>query len=953
MLVRLYGATQITVGGQARSVGVAKERAVLALLATRIGEVVAPDVLLEAFWTGQPPEKAIRSLQVRIANLRRVLDGSGVDLLSEPGGYRLAVDRDDVDLYRFRSLVAAARACHGNERLDLLDEAFELRTGSPLAEFGYDDFARHEIEADAEARQEAVGLRAASLVDLGRSIEATTDLVAEFESAPHREPLATHLMRAFALAGRVPDALDVFRRHASALAERGLEPSPEVTAVEEAVLLERIESLTAPSGNLPHRPSLVGRAADRSRVTERLREQRMVTVVGPPGVGKTTLAIASAHDLADTGGVVVLVDLTVADDIAAAVETIAGAVGAPRRDLESMRTRLGGHGITLLLDNVEHLVPEIAATVREILDSNAALNVLATSRVPLGVPGEYRLPLDPLRVPARDATPDEVEAAPAVQLFVARSGAVRGGYSLNDDDLDAVADLCRALDGLPLAIELAASRMAVLSPHQIRARLVDSIGLLADVVGGGPQHHRTAQAAIEWSTGLLSPDARDLLGALSVFHGGFDLGGAEVVAAPPLDPDDVVHCLDELVAHSLLLVDHDADPPRYRMLESIAEVARGLLTTVQREGAERRHRSYIHDLVRDVLGDAESVPPRGDLSRLDAEAANLRRAIIGAVDTHPQEAAALLADSAHWWRRSGHWKEGAELAERLLRHAVPADPALCLRFYRAANFLILFGPDNENLLTYLDEADGLAHRLGEEPDLRTRALALRVGGRLDEAVALHEQDAHQARAAGRSARTQFANIAEAKMLQGELAAARVAAERARREAEIHGEGDVDTSIVTLARLDLLEGRFDEAAKAADEWIRRSRTGQGDRGFVASAMLVRVVAEVRRRRIDEARNQVTHMLRLCAGLSGIYGHAALVVSGLLAFELGDAALGCQLLGGAERLRSGRPSTWLQEITEEVEQRATALGLDVEAEVELGRSRSIVETLRLAHSLATPR
>lgn len=946
MPVRVYGVTEIETDEGTRRVSGARERAILAYLVTRASGIVSADALLEEFWPERPD--AIASLRVRIANLRKALAGSGVELASVPGGYRLEVAPGALDLDEVRRLLAEARRASGQARLEFLEAAERLRRGGPFAEFAFEDFALPAIRADEEVRIDLTLLAGEALIELNRSAEATERLVAEFEQRPHDERVAMVLMRSLAAEGRVTDALDVFKAVATALAERGLEPGDDLRWLEESILLG--ETGIGEEPTLPRLPVLVARDDDIEVLAALAVARPLVTVTGPPGVGKTALAIATGHRLAAELPVV-LVELAETRGAEGALAALADGLGASGGVTSAVQLagRIPRRRSVLIVDNCEHLLPEVSGLLDGLAGAAPFLSIIATSRVALQAAGEQRYPLEPLPLPAPDASPEEITASPAVELFTMRAGAVQPRFRIDAGNERAVARLCRALDGLPLAIELAAGRIAALSPAQILERLGDRLAVLPDRPAA-PAHRRTLEATIAWSIGLLPDSARVLLGAVSVFRGGFDLEGAEAVAGDEVG--DVLGGLDELIAHSLLLVQPDSEPVRYRLLESIASVA-GSLVDEERAGEYRRRLcDHILSLAARIAEPDDPAESRARIASLDAERANVRESLGLLVTERPEEAARFMADSWIWWHMRGHWGEGAAIVQQLLAHAVPADPELRHRFYRSAVRLILFGTDHDDLFTHLDDADRLAARLGRQPDRPVRALGLRMAGAYEEAAALHQAEAGVSRAEGRSARVEYANLAALRVMQGRLAEARAAAQEAIREAQAFAETDRDTTPVTMAEVELLEGRYAEAAATALEWYEHAKAAEAEAGFRAESLSVYLIAMAKQGKVAETGRRLGELLGLATAMGGIYHHVALVTAAEVAMARGCVRDAVHLIGAARTEPEGAVRPELSAVEAEVEEAANAAALDTPAELAVGASLGPAAAFRLAHSLVAP-
>jgi predicted ATPase/DNA-binding SARP family transcriptional activator len=940
--IQLYGAIAISVDGRQVSPGGRLERAVLAFLAAHLNQAVTVDELLEAVWPDPPGAR--RSLQVRVANLRRALASTPVTLESVPGGYALVADPDEVDVLRFAARVAAARGASVDERLALLTDQRGSLGGDPLVEFAFDDFAQPVIRADRESRIEACLLAAEALGEQGRNAGAVEILVPLVEREPLHEPLAAALMQAYGASGMVAEALDVYRRLATSLAERGLEASEGTRRLEEAVLLGRLDPTPPRTTGVPPGPDLVGRDGDTEAIVALLKTSRFVTILGPPGVGKTSLAAVVCHQVAaDTARRVVWIDLAAASpgNVKAA---IAGALGPdPAASLGEIARRLDPLAATLVvLDNCEHVQEEACEAATALVDHTVRLTVLATSRAAAG-PGQ-RFHLDPLATPPPEASAVETLRSPSVELFVRRARSIDPRFDAAAN-AEAVGDVCRALDGLPLALELAASRTIVLTPRQIHERLDDRFALLTDTMGALAPHHRTLLGTLDWSIDLLTPPARRLLGSLSVFRGGFDLEGAEAVSS--LDPPATLDALEELVRHSLVLTNLGTEPARYRLLESVAEAAAGHTDDAERRSAAARHRDHIGSLATRVAEAPSSQEIQRACHRLDEEAPNLRRAVAAALDDCPHVAARIMVDSWRWWHLGGHWQEGATIVRSLLDTAVPADPRLRFGLYDVATRLILFGGDRSDLLSLLDDADALGKTLGEMPRFTVRGLVLRTSGDLPGAIRVHTEEARALEAAGESARAAHANLAVTHLRAGSFDAARGAIEEAIRDAEIHGHVDQDTSPVTLAKIELLSGNHDRAVALADEWLIRARALGLEAGFQVEAMVTGTIGLLRMDRVAEARSAIAEMLPLAVRLGGTHLHMSLLVAALTTLHLGRRDHATALLRVATMDPDLQSEPELAEIRSEIEAALDPAGRSTDD----GPPPSMVNALRIAHSVAT--
>lgn len=670
-----------------------KVRALLAELVVEAGRVVSVDRLIHDLWGETLPANPAGALQTRVSQLRRALEtaepGARRLVVSRPPGYLLDVPADAVDVGRFEALLAEASAASDPRvRVELLSDALALWRGPALADFADDEFARVPVTRLTELRLTAVEHRAEARLELGKHgllADELGDLVARH---PLRERLRAAHLRALYRAGRQSEALAGYRDLRDRLVdELGVEPGPELAALHRAIL-DQDPALgsapaTAPPTNLPHLlGELIGRASEVDEVRTLLGSERMLTLTGPGGVGKTRLALAAARQLVDgfRDGVwlVELAGLPATVEPCEVAELVAAALGIrdeAATDLvaklaEAMRDR---HAL-LVLDNCEHVATPVAEVVAALLRAAPDLHVLATSQRPLGVPGELLWTVPPLAEPS------------AVELFAARAAARAPGFALTGDNAEVVAAICRRLDGIPLALELAATRVRALGVHELAARLDDRFRVLAAGPTGAPARQRTLRAMIDWSWELLSEAERTLLRRLAVHVDGWTLRSAEAVCGgDDLDDLDVVDLLAQLVDRSLVTVStrEHRDGPRYQLLESVAAYCHERLREAgELPELERRHRAHYTRLA--VTADAHLRGPEQQewLRRLDAEAANLRAALDSAA--RHGEALPLVNALAWYWVLRGRLGEGRRALTTALAGGGPADAAGTARTWHAA-----------------------------------------------------------------------------------------------------------------------------------------------------------------------------------------------------------------------------------------------------------------------------
>src|SRR4051812_29513078 len=527
------------------------------------------------------------------------------------------------------------------------------------------------------------------MLTLGRYEELVGDLEPLVAEAPTREKLVAQLMTALFNAGRQAEALDVFSRTRKLLREElGVDPSKELRTVMEQILRQDpgITGGTEPAGersagNLPGRAtSFIGRDTDVARALEQLSTSRLVTLAGPGGAGKTSLAVevarAAARGYADGAWLIALSSVSEAAGVVHAVAdalelSIAGGT-ATHRPTEVLIGHLAGRRLLLLLDNCEHVIDSVAALAEEVLARCPEITILTTSREVLAVPGEVQLPLLPLATPPPDTPASETSTYPAVRLFLDRAHAVVPGLRDDEQVLEATALICRELDGIPLALELAAARLASLAPSELAERVQDRFGLLTSGNRTADARQRTLRNTVDWSHALLSPDEQAVFRRLAVFRGGWTLPAAEaVVGGAGVDPHAVIELLERLVLQSLVIADHTAVPTRYRMLETLRQYAEEQLTSSG--GARMLARAHA-DYFRGLSEDAERGLRGAEQARwtriLQAEHANVRAVLAWLTGDHgdPDTAFHLAGALGLYWHMGRHL-EGRETLRAVM--AVP------------------------------------------------------------------------------------------------------------------------------------------------------------------------------------------------------------------------------------------------------------------------------------------
>ncbi len=679
MQIGILGSFEVrTDDGALADVPGARLRALLIGLALEPGRVVSKATLIDWIWGEQPPADTANALQRLVSRLRKALPAGLIE--GQPGGYRLMVEPDVVDAVRFERLVAQARDAEGPRRVRLLREALALWRGAAMADVGLEDSEALDAAVTRLERMRLAALedRFEAEVGLGHGAELVAELTDLAAAHPERERLVAALMRALAAAGRDTEALLAYERTRETLADLlGVDPSPELSALHVALLrgeLGRREE-NRKTNVRAELTSFVGRDADVAAVRELIGEHRLTTLIGPGGSGKTRLATETARtllgDLPDGVWLVELAAIGADGDVAQAAlaglglrDALLGAT--PSADpVDGLIAAIREREALLILDNCEHVIESAAAFADRVLGECRRLRILATSREPLGITGEALWQVEPLALP--DA-PGEIESSPAIRLLRDRAGAVRKDLGGDARTLSAMARICRALDGMPLAIELAAARLRTMTVEQLANRLDDRFRLLTSGSRTALPRHKTLRAVVDWSWELLTEAERMVLRRLSVFSGGASLEAAERVCAAHaveqsvVGQDEVLELLTSLAEKSLLLTEDDG-ALRYRMLGTIKEYAADRLTEAGEPDLIRQaHLGYFTDLAESAEPHLRRAEQLEWLARLEADHDNIGAAMRGALAAGEAQAAMRLAAAAGWyWWLSGRRSEGFEL----------------------------------------------------------------------------------------------------------------------------------------------------------------------------------------------------------------------------------------------------------------------------------------------------
>ena len=735
MDLRLLGPFEVLHDGVPQPLPGRGERALLAVLALAVPDTVAATTLIQQLWLEQElPDDPVNALQIRVSKLRRALAGMDAQgLVARHGsGYRLEVDASAVDAHRFAALMRAARRCGDPvEAIDLYDQALALWRADPLVDFAGEAWTTVDSVRLAELRLAAASERAERMLTLGRYEQLVGDLEPLVAEAPTREGLVAQLMTALFNAGRQAEALSAYSRTRQLLAEElGLDPSKELRTVMEQILKqdpgisrpasrsgtaaangntngfgrrgptgdgtgqgERREPVSSATtadtsvrvGNLPARStSFVGRDDDLARTVDQLTASRLVTLAGPGGAGKTSLAIeaarAAAGEYPDGAWLVRLASVTEPEGVVHAVAdalglSIAGGT-ATHRPTEVLIGHLVGRRLMLVLDNCEHVIDPVASLTETLLTRCPDVAVVTTSREVLAVPGEVQLPVPPLATPPADSPTADVTDYAAARLFLDRARAVVPDLGADDDLLKATARICRRLDGIPLALELAAARLASLSATELAERVQDRFALLTSGNRTADARQRTLRNTVDWSHDLLTPEEQMLFRRLAIFRGGWTLTAAEaVVAGDGSQASAVMDLLDRLVAQSLVLVDHSTSPMRYRMLETLRQYAQEqLVASSEEQQLARSHADFFCHLADEAEHGLRGAGQAHWATVLQTEHANIRAALsrLPGELGDPDAALGLAGALGLYWHMGRHL-EGRETLRSVM--AVPGGSA--------------------------------------------------------------------------------------------------------------------------------------------------------------------------------------------------------------------------------------------------------------------------------------
>ena len=846
---RVLGPVAVVRDGEPIRLGGPRQQALLALLLIERGRAVSSDLLVHELWRGEPPEGAAITLRSYVSRLRAAL-GSDALVTATVGGYSLNVSPESIDAVRFERLVRdgddALRRGSARRAADRLREALGMWGGEPFAGLAAEGVLRVEAERLQELRLHALQARVEADLALGRASELIDELEALVRTHPFHERLWRHLMLALYRAGRQADALDAYHRARAALEEQlGIEPGEELESLQLAILRHEVPALPAPQAehNLPAPlTSFIGRSGELAELSRILGGARLVTLTGVGGVGKTRLAIEAAwRALSDSADSAFFVDLAAITDPSLVVHHLAQALGVREAGegelIEQIAKRLGASPVLLVLDNCEHVRDACALIARALLPRCPGVVILATSRVALGAEGEVDYAVPPLPVPPLTTGADDLRTNESVALFLGRARDARPALRDDAAALASAARICRDLDGLPLAIELAAARAKAFSLDEIADRIADRFQFLVSWRRLTPGRHQTLRQAIDWSYQLLADEERELLARLSVFAGSFTLDAvADVHLAAEMSR--AVDLFTRLVDASLVLVADGGPTTRYRLLETVRQYVAEKLDERATAEARASHAHYFLALAERAAAELGGERQAEWFATLEVEHENLRTALdyfahAGEGDELPRLAVALT----RFWYVRGHLSEARVWLERAIASGT-APATLRRRALTAAASIALLEGDYHRSIELANASLDVARETGDAmlvanglSNLGAIVLAsgdnARAGDLLREALEL-------ARAAGdeRVLALALNNLADHSLTVGEYERAEPLFQESLALLRKRGDtANIARSLFNLGAVALKRGRHVEAEALFGDSLSMSRAA-GDKEDVA-------------------------------------------------------------------------------------------------------------------------
>lgn len=903
--------------GSAVPVGGPKQRAVLAVLALNGGRVVPTDTLVDGIWGEEPPASVLNSLQVYVHGLRKALGDPSL-ITNEPPGYRLAMPPVTTDVMEVQELRERARAsaAEGDPRSAVahLVAAQALWRGEPLADLRAMDFTTYVAVEMTESRLADLELTMDLRLALGEHREVLAPLEKLLAEHPTRERLWCQLLLALYRSDRQGDALTAFRRARSALAdELGVDPGPSLRDLELAILRQdpeldlaplapvqgvaaSAEPLRAPlTTRLPSSPHpLVGRDEQVGQVVASLRaaQARLVTITGPGGMGKTRTALEVARTVQDDFDTVLFVELATAVDGAGVLLELGSVLGLPPDDSSATAVTeiLAGRRTLLVLDNLEQ-VTGAGTVVAGLLGEVEGAVVLATSRSPLRLSMERVHPLASL------------PPSGAADLFAARATAARPDFRLDDETRADVAALCRRLEGLPLALEMAAARVRLLPPRDILRRLESGLDRLGSGLADLPERQRTLAATAAWSLDLLGEEERALCARLTVFEAGFTIEAAAAVCGT--DPDLVVDGIGTLIDSSLVTPLDTSGEARFRLYDVVCQFAGRQLEDDARSALLDAHAAWFLQWAEERAAHLDGPDHARTIESLTHEEPNLELVLSRTIGLDQADATVRLVMALlPYWTASGRLQRGCSAIDDALEMTGLDDEqrAVLRACQGIVNYhLTAWSLAVEQLSTALDvlpAASEIAARVRCHLGAALTVTGDPTAGADHAAVALEQAEAHDwydVRVLALSALAIAAAISgdfeeETRRYRERLALVRAHGDRART---------VDT-LSTLAEIDVDEGSWESARRHAEEALSLVGPEMAAEGRDTLVVLARIALS--QQDLEAATRFLVDALETSIGLGQAFGLAQVLrTTAGLAGALGLAHQAARLVGASDRLR----------------------------------------------------
>jgi predicted ATPase/DNA-binding SARP family transcriptional activator len=852
---RLLGSVDALRDGQPLPIGGRQQRALLALFLVEPGVPLPVDRLIDELWSNDPPAAAGLTLRSYVSRLRAIL-GDDAPIRGAVGGYAIDVDPEHIDARRFERLLrqgqASLAAQNPREAVDHLRAALALWRGDALARMADDGRLKAEADRLHGLRLLAIEDRIEAELALGHAADLVDELETIVREEPYRERPWRQLMLALYRSGRQADALATYHRARSLLVEElGIEPSEELRLLEGDILRQEVPIVRAPSErhNLPAAmTSFVGRAAELETVDKLLREARLVTLTGVGGVGKTRLAVEvasrGATRWADGAW---FVDLSGLRDPALVERQVANGLDIEEQGDVSVSERLVNRvrnaELLLVIDNCEHLREACAELVHRLLTAAPRLSVMATSREALGVPGEIDMAVPPLGVPPSGHSLVDAARADAVRLFLARAHEARPDLVEDPGALAAAATICRDLDGLPLAIELAAARAKALTLDEIADRIGDRFRFLVSWRRLTPGRHRTLREAMDWSYELLEHAERSLLARLSVFAGGFTLDASAEVCLDGND-DLALELVDRVVRASLIVAEVRSGRMRYRLLDTVRQYAAERLAEAgEMEAVHHRHADWCLALAERIEPELTGDGQTEAFATLEAEHDNFRAALgfVGLVDV-PERRLRLTVALTRFWYVRGYLAESRRWLELALAEAGDASPLLRRRAFTAAAAVALIQGDYAAATAESERSLAAARETGEARlianGLSNLGAIVLAAGNQTRAAELLGEAVELARRSGdtRVAALAINNLGDLRLADGDYARAGPLFEESLALLRARGDtANVARSLFNLGAVALMLDRLDEARVHFRESLELGRAA-GDKEDLAWCLL---------------------------------------------------------------------------------------------------------------------